>query len=185
MDKAYRTQIVFDNRAFCKKSTKYMIGTPDYSSKKRVISNSSHVGCSRGASEGRKPALFTRLTSRSYHTSVFIIQNMIGHRPTLRGESLLRTVMDSTWKRCIHKKEITTERKYEQEFEETNDKDTGMECGAIQFRDLDLEKRRHKKARGIRIVDLQKNGENELDRTSKKRSFWEKLEKIEISCTHY
>ena len=39
--------------------------------------------------------------------------------------------MDSTWKRGIHKKERTTERKYEQKFEETNDKDTGMECGAI------------------------------------------------------
>ena len=141
------------------------------------------VAVGGGASEGRKSALeiCTRLTSRSYHTSVFIIQNRIGH--TLRGESLLRTVIDSTWKRGIHKKEITTERKYEQEFEETSDKDTGMECGAIQFRDLDLEKRRHKKARGIRIVDLEKNGENELDRTSNKRSFWEKLEKREISYT--
>ena len=45
-------------------------------------------------------------------------------------------------KRGIHEKEKTTERKNEQEFEETDDKDTDMECGAILFTDLSSGARR-------------------------------------------
>ena len=49
----------------------------------------------------------------------------------------------------MEKKERTTERKNKQEFEEKDDKDTDMECGAIimvqNFRYLDHEKRGYKK----------------------------------------
>ena len=40
-----------------------------------------------------------------------------------------------------------------------------MECGAVLIRDGDNEKRGYKKTGGFRNVDMEKNGENKLDRT--------------------
>ena len=57
------------------------------------------------------------------------------------------------------------ERKTKQESEEKDDKDTDMECGAVRIRDMDIEKRGYKKTGGFRNVDMEKNGENQLDGT--------------------
>src|SRR6218665_837123 len=51
---------------------------------------------------------------------------------------------NSNRKRSILKEERTFERKSKQNIEDTDDKDTDMECGAVWSRNMDNEERRHK-----------------------------------------
>src|SRR6218665_549060 len=51
----------------------------------------------------------------------------------------------SNRKRSILKEERTFERKSKQNIEDTDDKDTGMECGAVWSRNMDNEERKYKK----------------------------------------
>jgi len=46
---------------------------------------------------------------------------------------------------------------------ETDDKNTVMVCGAVWIRDMDNEKRGYKKTEGLRNVDVEKTGKNQLD----------------------
>ena len=48
--------------------------------------------------------------------------------------------------------------------EETDDKDTDMECGAVRIRDSAHEKRGYEMIGGFQNVDMEKNGENQLER---------------------
>src|SRR6218665_3841328 len=48
---------------------------------------------------------------------------------------------NSDRKRSILKEERTSERKCKQNIEDTDDKDTDMECGAVWFRNMDYEER--------------------------------------------
>src|SRR6218665_4013398 len=90
---------------------------------------------------------------------------------------------NSNRKRSILKEERTFERKSKQNIEDTYDKDTDMECGAVWSRKMDNEERRYKKTwRRMEKVSWTEHKTNEeiLETIGEERSLIRTIKTIDV-----